>query len=365
MHIIINIILASVALLAISLERTYRRVPPKELKRRARSGDEMANMLYRAVSYGPSLKVVLWGLIAITNTIFFIYLVNNSPVWFAAFAIIAVVWFGFLWLPARDVTKYGNWFAVKLAPLFGWLLEYIHPFVQKIGNYIESHRPLSIHTGLYEKEDLIELIDKQQIQTENRIDKAELEMVKHVLKFGDKIVADYLIPRRTVKSVSINDSVGPVLIDELHKSGHSRFPVYDGKKDNIVGILYFRDIADKEDGGKVSKYTRKGIFYIHEEESLYQVLQAAIKIRQHLFIVVNNFEEYVGIISVEDVIEQIIGSQLVDEFDQYDDIRAVASKMAKAEHQEHQKNSHVDEEDNTDEKEPKNDTEKEDTTEEK
>lgn len=323
--------------MAISLERTYRRIPAKELKRRARAGDEMANMLYRAVSYGSSLKVVLWTLIAVTNAIFFIVLTKTSPLWFAVVGIIAVIWFGFLWLPARDVTKYGSWVATKLAPVFGWILEYIHPIVNRIGQYIEKHRPLSVHTGLYDKEDLIELIDKQKVQIENRIDKAELEIVKHVLEFGDKTVADYQVPRRTVKSVSADDSIGPVLMGELHKSGHSRFPVYEDKKDNIVGMLYLHDVIGKEDNGKVKNLLRKDVVYIHEEQPLFDVLQAAIKMHRHLFIVVNSFEEYTGIISVEDVLEQIIGLPIIDEFDQYDDLRAVAAKMAKAEHQEHQK----------------------------
>lgn len=343
MGIIINIILASLALLAISLERTYRRVPAKELKRRAREGDEMANMLYRAVSYGPSLRVVLWILIGITNGVFFVVLTRTSPLWFAFIGTVAVIWFGFLWLPARDVSKYGSWLATKLAPIIGWLLEYIHPLVNRIALYIDKHRPLSIHTGLYEKEDLIELIDRQQVQVENRIDKAELEMVKHVLVFGDKLIREYLTPRRVVKAISIDEAVGPVLMGELHKSGHSRFPVYDGKKDNIVGILYLRDLIDANETGTVAKLLRKDIFYVHEEQTLYAVLQAAIKVRQHLFIVVNSFEEYVGIISIEDVLEEIIGSSIVDEFDQYEDLRAVAAKMAKTEHKEHQKTTVPDE----------------------
>jgi CBS domain containing-hemolysin-like protein len=271
-------------------------------------------------------------------------------------AILAIIWFGFLWLPARDVTKYGTWFAVKLAPIIGALLEYIHPLVNKLGKYFEKHRPLSIHTGLYEKEDLIDLIDKQKIQVENRIDKAELDMVKQVLSFGDKKVADYLIPRRLVASISMDDSVGPILMGEVHKSGHSRFPVYEGSKDNIVGLLYMRDIMGQKEGGEVKKLIRKDVVYIHEEQTLYDVLQAAVKVRQHLFIVVNSFEEYVGIISVEDVLEQIIGMNIVDEFDQYEDLRAVAAKMAESEHRAHKTTPDIKVDTESSEKDAKTDT---------
>jgi CBS domain containing-hemolysin-like protein len=335
MQTIITIVFGALALLAVSLERTYRRTPVKELKRRAREGDELANMLFRAVSYGPSLKVVLWFLIGLTNAVFFVVLTNTAPVWFAFICIIAVIWFGFLWLPAREVTKYGAWIAAHLAPAFAWLLSYIHPLVNRLGRFIDRHRPLSFHTGLYEKDDLIELIDRQKVQVENRIDKTELDMVKHVLTFGSKRIREYLTPRRVVKCVSVEESIGPILMGELHKSGHSRFPVYDGKKDNIVGILYLRDLVATNKKGSVKQLVRKDVFYLHEEETLYDALQAALKTRNQLFIVVNGFEEYVGIISVEDVIEQIIGQKIVDEFDQHEDLRAVAAKVAKDEHKQH------------------------------
>lgn len=337
MQTIIIILLAAFALLSISLERTYHRVPAKELKRRARGGDEMANMLYRAVSYGPSLGVVLWFLIGISNAAFFIVLTKSAPTWFAVVGIIAVIWIGYLWLPARDVTKVGSWVAAKLAPIFGWLLRYIHPVVNRVGHFFDRHRIRYFHHKLYEKEDLIDLINKQKTDPENRIDLAELEMAKHVLTFGDKKVRDFLTPRRIVRSVSIEESVGPILMGELHKSGHSRFPVYDGKKNNMVGILYLRDLVGAEDKSSVKQLLRKDIFYIHEDQGLYEVLQASIKVRQHLFIVVNTFEEYVGVISVEDVLEQALGQNIVDEFDQYDDLREVAATQAKKEHDEHDK----------------------------
>ncbi len=343
MRTIIIIFLAALALLSISLERTYHKLPEKELKRRARKGDEMANMLYRAVSYGPSLRIVLWTLIALTNALFFVFMNRSAPFWFALIASLSIIWFGFLWLPARETSKFGAWLAAKIAPVLGWIMEYIHPLVNRVGKFVESHLPLIVHTGLYEKDDLVDLIDKQKVQSENRIDKAELDMVKHVLSFGDKLVRDYLTPRRVVKGVSVDDSIGPILMGELHKSGHSRFPVYDGKKDNIVGILYLRDIVGAEGEGTIKPLVRKGVQYVHEEQSLYDVLQATIKTRQHLFVVVNSFEEYVGVISVEDVIEQIVGTQIIDEFDQYDDLRAVAAKMAKTEHKEHKKITEEDE----------------------
>ena len=143
------------------------------------------------------------------------------------------------------------------------------------------------------------------------------------------------MPKRVVKAVSVNENIGPVLMTELHDIGHSRFPVYDGKKDSIIGTLYLRDLVNTKSTGKVSDVMKKDVCYVHEEQSLYDALQAILKTRHHLLVVVNSFEEYVGIITIEDVIEQIIGKPILDEFDQYNDLRAVAARVAKLEHQAH------------------------------
>lgn len=336
MSIIITVLLAALALMAISLEKTYGLVPAKELKRRARAGDAFAGILYRAVGYGYSLKVVLWGLIGITGAAFFVVVSRLWPTWVAVCLSLLLIWVGYLWMPHGRVSGFGARMAGWLAPVFAKLLGWIHPLLDKIIRFIQSRRPVRIHTGLYERSDLIELLDTQAVQVDNRIEYAELEIARHALTFGDKTVRDIVTPRRVVKAVDGNDAIGPLLMTELHKSGHSRFPVFDGGADNIVGTLYLRDLTQSKQTGKISEVMRKNdICYLHEEQPLTEALQAILKTRRHLMIVVNSFEEYVGIVTIEDVLEQIIGKQIVDEFDQYDDLRAVAAKMAQKDHKKH------------------------------
>ncbi|MEK7603239.1 MAG: CBS domain-containing protein, partial [Patescibacteria group bacterium] len=197
--------------------------------------------------------------------------------------------------------------------------------------------PVHLHTGLYEKQDLIELLERQEAQSDNRMEQAELVLAERALKFGDRLVRDRLVPRRVVKTVSADENIGPLLMDELHKSGHSRFPVFEGKKDNITGTLYMKDLVKSKHGGTVAKAMRSDVCYIHEEQPLFEALQAVLKTHHHLMVVVNSFEEYVGVISLEDVLEELIGQPIIDEFDQYHDLRAVAAKMAADEHEDHEK----------------------------
>src|SRR5690606_35080755 len=85
-------------------------------------------------------------------------------------------------------------------------------------------------------------------------------------------------------------------------------------------------------GGLVKNLMESRIYYVHDESSLDEVLQAFIKTHHHMFLVVSDFEEVIGLITMEDVLEQVVGKPIIDEFDQYDDLRAVAAKAARKEH---------------------------------
>ncbi|MBI3624298.1 CBS domain-containing protein [Candidatus Saccharibacteria bacterium] len=344
----LDLALACLVILTVSLQKTYASLPIKEIKRRARTGDRVATLLHRAVSYGRSLRAILWlGIIGFSTAFFFI-VSRSAPTWFALTASVALIWVAYVWLPASRVTVVGERTAALVAPLLARLLNYLHPLINRIIVMSHGGRSLpSSHTKLYEKADLLDFLNQQQQQADNRIDKLELDIAKSALTFGDQIIRKRLTPRRMVQTISVDDAIGPVLMDELHKSGHSRFPVHDGKKDNIVGTLYMRDLVDTRAKATVGDVMKPKVSYVHEEQSLYDALQAVIKTHHHLLVVVNSFEEYVGIITLEDILEQIVGKPIIDEFDQYQNLRAVAARAAKSEHEAHEKASLPEEDDGT------------------
>lgn len=337
MHTILSVVLGLLTLLAVSLQRTYARVPLKELKLRARHGDELAGAIMKAVGYGHSLRAVLWFFIGVMAAGFFVVTSLAAPVWLALTASVLLIWVGFVLIPAARISFAGEKIAAWCAPLLARFVSYLHPMIDSAVRFIRKHRPLRIHTGIYDRQDLINLLEQQQVQPDNRIEKAELEIALHALKFGDDTVAQHTVPRRVVKAVSVDEPLGPIIMNELHSSGHSRFPVYENKQDNIIGTLYLRDIVRAKSSGTLRKLMKPEVSYIHEDQSLYDALQAILRTHRQLFIVVNSFEEYVGIITIEDVLETIIGSPIIDEFDQYDNLRAVAARSAKIEHTDHQR----------------------------
>ncbi len=334
---ILGLFFAVVALSALSLIKTYRFIPAKEVKRMARAGDETAKILYKVIAYGISLPVLLWAITAVTLSLSLVLLVNTLPLVLALMAVAVIIIGGFVWIPTSDLSRLGIWLAKRVAPPLAGLLDRVSPVLTKVANFVSSRRPVTFHTGLYEKADLVELLAAQKDQPDSRISAGEVALLTSALSFGDKVVHDVLIPKRVVDVVNVAEPIGPILTNELHKSGHSRFPVYEGKMDNIVGILFLRDLIMNKKTGTVRSVMKTDLSYVHEDFTLYQTLEAFIKTKQHLFLVVNAFEEFVGVITIEDVIEQMTGKVIMDEFDNYDDLRAVAAKAANKEHLQHKK----------------------------
>lgn len=148
------------------------------------------------------------------------------------------------------------------------------------------------------------------------------------LHFDGKLVRDYMTPRSVMEAIGRHELLGPLVLDGLHKTGHSHFPVFDGDIDHIVGILHIHSLLTLQNKKShlVKDVMEPRVFYIHEEQTLAQVLAACIKHRRHLLVVINEFRETVGVITIEDAVEQMIGRKIIDEFQAHDDLRAVAAR---------------------------------------
>lgn len=328
-----GLILIFITAVSAALIRVFALIPRSELKRNARSGDDIAVAMYKAAAYGAKTTGLLW-FVTIVSAYIGLQLLNSA--WgntkTAGFAVIVLIITARLINGKEGISRGSLWLSRRISPLIAWAVERLHPILEKTNNLFRKVYPVRVHSGLYDKDDLLELLNRQKNQPDNRISKGEIELISHALTFGDQTVADALVPKRVVISVPESDNIGPFLMDRLHKSGHSRFPVFSGNKNNVTGVLYLHDLLNTSAGGEVSSIMRRKVTYVHENFTLYQTLQAFIKTKQHLFVVVNDFEEYVGIITIEDVIERVIGKLIVDEFDQYDDLRAVAAAAAKKDH---------------------------------
>jgi CBS domain containing-hemolysin-like protein len=319
---------------AVLLDKAYKTTSLKELRRRARSGKEKGTAsIYKLVSLGESLKILLWLVGALSAAGLLIAFSNISP-----YLTVAAVLFGGLLVLSRKPLNTGGLLwkmaATISVPTFK-IVNFLHPVLSKLARFISGLRPVKVHTGLYNKEDLLELINKQNHQVDNRIPEEDLKIAFGALTFGDRLVREVMVPRRKLTLVAATDTIGPLLMDELHKSGFSRFPVVKAptKEANpeIIGTLYLKDLIEHQDGGKVANVMKKGVTLIKESQTLREALAGFLKTQHHLFVVVNEFEEISGVISLEDVMEQILGQKIIDETDQTADLRSDAEKEAKEE----------------------------------
>lgn len=187
----------------------------------------------------------------------------------------------------------------------------------------------AIHTKLFERDDLLELIERQQQQTDSRISPEELEIAKRALSFSDHKVADLLTSRKQIKTVLADDTIGPILIDEVHKSGQDYVLVSEKAKGPVIGTLEFGKLG-LGSTGKVRDVMNPTIYYVHENDDLSAALHAFFVTNHSMFVVVNSFEEYVGIITVESMLHQLLGHIPGDDFDQYADLSAVAARHPRA-----------------------------------
>lgn len=160
----------------------------------------------------------------------------------------------------------------------------------------------------------------------------EKRLIKSNILFTDQQVVNYMTPRSVIDYVKSDDTIGPLLLDELYKTGHNRFPVIGDDIDHVIGMLYLRDVStiDAEAVHSAADMMKTPVYYIKDTQTLGHALAAFLRVRHHLFVVVNEYRETVGILSLEDVIEAMLGRKIVDEFDAHEDLRAVAARNVRA-----------------------------------
>jgi CBS domain containing-hemolysin-like protein len=324
-YFIVACLLLVLAIAGVVIRKTYYRLPVRELKRRAEKQDEISLKLYRAVAYGDSLRGLLWIFITVTSAAGFVLLAKVAPVWLSLVIVVGIMWIAFSWLPASRVSSFGTRLTLMVTPAVNWILNRIFPALERSTSVVSKRYTADLHTSLYERSDLLRLIDQQQKQHDSRLSQEELEIVKHVLSFSDRQVGDILTPRKMIKTLLASDTVGPVLINELYEHGEDIILVRDSPRGPIIGLLE-RSRLDIKSKGQVRDVMNQTVYYVHEHDNLSEALHAFFTTNHPLFVVVNNTEEYVGVVSVRDIIHTLLGHIPGDDFDQYSDLTAVASR---------------------------------------
>ena len=153
------------------------------------------------------------------------------------------------------------------------------------------------------------------------IEEGEEEMIHSIFEFTDTTVGEILTPRITVFALEMEKTLEEVW-EEIVEQGFSRIPIYDKTIDKIIGILHTKELLkyDRQKDGKVRlKELTKKAFFIPTTKTLVEVLEDFKRKRTHIAIIVDEYGGTEGIVTIEDVIEEIVG-EIQDEFDQEDEV---------------------------------------------
>jgi len=168
------------------------------------------------------------------------------------------------------------------------------------------------------EEDIQEVITAG--EEEGLINQEENAMIQSIFHFRDTVVREIMVPRNDMGCVDSNDSIQDVL-SKIISFGHSRLPMYQGTLDNIVGLVYAKDLL-KYWGMDISVFDLKKIlrapYYIPETKNLEELLQEFKRKRVHMAIVVDEYGGTSGLVTIEDLLEQIVGD-IQDEYDLEED----------------------------------------------
>ena len=202
----------------------------------------------------------------------------------------------------------------KYAVRFSSLIYILTRITQPVNSILVSSTSfLSRRLTKYQKNLSIEDIGKALTDQDEYSD--EKGILEGIVKFGNKTVNEIMRPRMAVVSLEIHTSFDEVL-EIIRESGYSRIPVYQDTLDDVRGILYIKDLLPHLDKSKVFHWQSlmRQAFFIPESKKIDELLEEFQKSKVHLAVVVDEYGGTSGLVTLEDILEEIVGD-IADEFD--------------------------------------------------
>ncbi len=221
-------------------------------------------------------------------------------------------------VPKRIAMKYSDKIAFFSASIVRVLSVITAPFVRFL---TFSTNTISKIFGVTEGEE--EIVTEEDIrdlvevgEEKGTIEEEEKELINNVFEFNDKVVSEVMKHRTEVFAMDVDSDVNE-LLDELDKNKYSRVPIYDKSIDNVKGILYVKDLFKYIRSNKkikIKDIVRKA-YYVSENRPINEVFKDLQKNKIQLAIVVDEYGGTAGIITMEDIIEELVGN-ILDEYDE-------------------------------------------------
>jgi CBS domain containing-hemolysin-like protein len=223
-------------------------------------------------------------------------------------------------IPRTVVFQHRETIVVLVAPILRLYCAVMGPVAQLLLRFLHA---LAALFGREERvpyltaEELISVVEGGEDEGSLELEKEEREMIQSIFEFGDTTVREVMVPRIDMVSVEVAEPVETALA-LIAEKGHSRIPVYEGRVDQIVGILYAKDILRAVGGGGPAPISIRDLarkpFFVPETKKIDDLLREFQRQKTHMAIVVDEYGGTAGIVTMEDVIEEIVG-EIHDEYD--------------------------------------------------
>lgn len=318
---ILTLITILLLLITAAINPVHSNLSLFELNRRSELGDRDAKRILVRENLLDDISSLQRVLIALLLVIFVLLSIATCG-WLIGSILVVIV-----------ATVYGSIaslnFVKKISQKIYMRLEKrVIDFIPKAPYFFKIIRSKSSDT-VYDKHlgssvELSHLVDT----SDNVLTPDEKKLIVHGLSFNSQLVSSVMTPRDTIASIDKSEFLGPLTLNDLHKVGHSRLPVISGDIDHVVGVLNIQNMLtlDVKKSMTAEKAMDSDVNYIRHDQTLNHALAAFLKTHRHLFIVVNESRETVGLLTLNNVVQALIGRPIIDEFDTHDNLHAVAKR---------------------------------------
>ena len=291
-----------------------------ELRRKAKHGNTEAAVIYPIRQKGNLLlTTLLLGNVAVNTTLSIFLGSIASGVVAGIMATALIVVFGEV-LPQAVISRHALWFGsrtiwfTKTAIVIAYPIAY--PIAWVLDKFLGSELPTT-----YSHKELMEIISEHEDSEHSEMDADEERILHGALQFSRRKVREVMTEAKDVRSFDENQRLTDEFFEEVNEHGFSRLPIYSGDPMNIIGILYVKDLIVEDDHISI-KETEEALerkfLRVGAGDQLDAVLGKMLKSRQHIAIVQNSNRRFVGVITLEDIIEEIIQQEIEDENDDHD-----------------------------------------------
>jgi putative hemolysin len=242
---------------------------------------------------------------------------SDSPLVYAGIVLLitSLVIFFLEWLVESQVAARPEAWALRLTPVARVLMFSLSPLL--VLPLLLSRRANDVHdaAGTVTEDDLKSLVEAG--QQEGVFEQGERKMIFSIFRLGDTLVREIMVPRIDVKALDSEMSLHEA-VDVFLESGHSRIPVYKESIDNLLGFIYAKDLLrvwqEGSDQDSLSDLMRPAHF-VPESKKVDELLAELQADRVHIAIVVDEYGGVAGLVTLEDIVEEIVG-EIMDEYDQ-------------------------------------------------